>query len=79
MEIRILGPACVNCLKLELLVAQALKETGYGAKIVKIVEDKEILKYRGDPPILLIEGQAVHSGLPLPPIDKIKGFISQKK
>ena len=25
MEIRILGPACVNCLKLELLVAQALK------------------------------------------------------
>jgi hypothetical protein len=79
MEIRILGPACVNCLKLELLVAQALKETGYEAKIVKIVEDKEILKYRGDPPILLIEGQAVHSGLPLLPIDKIKGFISQKK
>ena len=79
MEIRILGPACVNCLKLELLVAQALKETGCEAKIVKIVEDKEILKYRGDPPILLIEGQAVHSGLPLPPIDKIKGFISKKQ
>jgi hypothetical protein len=76
MEIKILGPACINCLKLELLVAQALKETGRDAAIVKIVEDKEISKYRGDPPILLIEGQVVHSGLPLPPLDKIEGFIS---
>ena len=42
MEIKILGPSCVNCLKLELRVAQALKETGCEAKIVKIVEDKEI-------------------------------------
>jgi hypothetical protein len=79
MEIRILGPACINCLKLELLVAQALKETGREAKIVKIVEDKEISKYRGDPPLLLIEDEVVHSGLPLPPMDRIKGFIYQKK
>ena len=75
MEIKILGPACVNCLKLELLVAQALKETGLEAKIVKIVEDREISKYRGNPPILLIEGQVVHAGLPLPSLDEIKGFI----
>jgi len=75
MEIKILGPACINCLKLELLVAQALKDTGREAKIVKIVEDKEILKYRGDPPILLIEGQVVHGGLPLPTLDEIKKFI----
>ena len=75
MEIRILGPACVNCLKLELLVAQALKETGCEATIVKVVEDKEISKYRGDPPILLIEGKVAHSGLPLPPLDEIKKFI----
>ena len=74
MDIRILGPACVNCLKLELLVAQALKETGREATIVKVVEDKEISKY-GDPPILLIEGQVVHNGLPLPPLDEIKKVI----
>jgi hypothetical protein len=75
MEIRILGPACVNCLKLELLVAQALKETGCEAKIMKIVEDKEISKYRGDPPILLIEGKVAQTGLPIPPLDEIKKFI----
>jgi hypothetical protein len=75
MEIRILGPACVNCLKLELLVAKALKDMGLEAKIVKIVEDREIAKFRGDPPILLVEGQMVSAGLPLPSLDEIKGFI----
>jgi hypothetical protein len=75
MEIKILGPACINCLKLELLVAQALKETGREAVITKVIEDREISKFRGEPPILLMEGQVVHVGLPLPPLDEIKKFI----
>lgn len=79
MEIKILGPACINCLKLELLVAQALKETGREATIVKVVEDKEIARFREVPPILLVGGEIVHAGIPLPPLDKIKGFISQKE
>lgn len=77
MHITILGPACVNCLKLELLVAQALKETGREATIVKVVEDKEISRFREVPPILLIGGKIVHAGLPLPPLDVIKKFISE--
>ena len=72
MEIKILGPACINCLKLELLVAQALKEMGLEAEILKIVEDREMSKYRGNPPILLVEGRMVHAGLPLPSLDEIK-------
>jgi hypothetical protein len=75
MDIRILGPACVNCLKLELLVAQALKETGREAVITKVTEDREISKFRGEPPILLLEGQIVHAGLPLPSLDDIKKLI----
>ena len=75
MDIKILGPACINCLRLELLVAQALTEMGLEAEIGKIVEDKEISKYRGDPPILLVEGRMVYAGLPLPSLDEIKGFI----
>ena len=77
MEIRILGPACVNCLKLELWVAQALKETGCEATIVKVVEDKEISRFREVPPILLVGGKIVHAGLPLPSLDEIKRFISE--
>jgi len=77
MEIRILGPACVNCLKLELLVAQAMKEIGREATIVKVVEEKEISRFREVPPILLVEGKIVYAGLPLPSLDEIKSFISQ--
>ncbi|MDI6754592.1 MAG: hypothetical protein QME78_09395 [Thermodesulfobacteriota bacterium] len=28
MKVKILGPGCINCLKLELLAAQAAKELG---------------------------------------------------
>ena len=75
MDIKILGPACINCLKLELLVAQALKETGREAIITKVVENREISKFRGDPPLLLVEGEVVHAGLPLPSLDEIKTLI----
>jgi len=77
MDIKILGPACVNCLRLELLVAQALKETRREAAITKVIEDREILKFRGEPPILLMEGRVVHAGLPLPSLDQIKKLISR--
>ena len=77
MDIKILGPACINCLKLELLVAQALKETERKATIVKVVEDKEISRFREVPPILLVGGKIVHAGLPLPSLDEIKRFISE--
>jgi hypothetical protein len=77
MDIKILGPACINCLKLELLVAQALKETGREAIITKVVENREISKFRGDPPLLLVEGEVVHAGLPLPSFDEIKKLISR--
>jgi hypothetical protein len=76
MEIKILGPSCVNCLKLELSVAQALKEVGHGGKIVKVVEQKEISKFPESPPILLIDGQLVHAGLPLPKMEKIMEWIA---
>jgi hypothetical protein len=76
MEIKILGPSCVNCLKLELSVAEALKELGREGKIVKVAEEKEISKFPESPPILLIEGQVVHAGLPLPKMEKIREWIA---
>ena len=75
MEIKVLGPSCVNCLKLELHVAQALKELGCEAKIVKVAEEKEISKFMESPPILLMDRRLVHAGLPLPTIERIKEWI----
>jgi len=77
MEIKILGPSCVNCLKLELSVAQVLKDLSREAKILKVADIKEISKFRDTPPILLINGQLVHAGLPLPARERIMQWISQ--
>jgi hypothetical protein len=78
MEIKILGPSCVNCLKLELHVAQTLQELGREGKIVKIADEKEISKFSESPPILLIDGQLVHAGLPLPARERIMQWISER-
>jgi hypothetical protein len=78
MEIKVLGPSCVNCLKLELSVAQALKELGREAKIIKVAEEKEIAKFSESPPILLIDGRMVHAGLPLPKTEKIMEWLAQR-
>ena len=78
MEIKILGPSCVNCLKLELSVAQALQELGREGKIVKIADEKEVSKFPETPPILLLDGQLVHAGLPLPARERIIQWISQR-
>jgi len=76
MEIRILGPSCVNCLKLELQVAHALKDLGREAKIGKVTDSKEISKFWETPPILLIDGRIVHAGLPLPKTEEIMEWIA---
>ena len=78
MEIKILGPSCVNCLKLELSVAQALQELGREAKILKVADNKEISKFPETPPILLMDGQLVHAGLPIPARERIMQWISQR-
>jgi len=44
---------------------------------VKVVEDKEISRFREVPPILLVGGKIVHAGLPLPSLDEIKRFVSE--
>ena len=64
MEIKILGPSCANCLKLEVLVMQALTELGVrDARFEKITTPREMERLMtGDPPGLVINSQLVWSG-----------------
>ncbi len=64
MEIKVLGPSCANCLKLEMLVMQTLTELGMDdARVEKIVTPREMERLMtGDPPGLVINGQLVWSG-----------------
>ncbi len=64
MDIKILGPSCANCLRLEMLVMQTLTELGLReARVEKITTPRELERaLTGDPPGLLINGQLVWSG-----------------
>ena len=64
MDIKVLGPSCANCLRLEMLVMQTLDGLGIrDATVKKVAVDREMERYlTGDPPGLVINEQLVWSG-----------------
>ncbi len=75
MEIKVLGPGCANCHKMEALAKTAVKELGIDAKIEKISDIQEIMKYTMSTPGLVVNGKLKHAGKPLPNIEKVKTLI----
>lgn len=75
MEIKVLGPGCANCHRMEELARTAVKELGIEAEIEKVTDIKEIMKYTMSTPGLVINGKLRHSGKPLPTLDKVKELI----
>jgi len=75
MEIKILGPGCANCRKMEELAIRAAREIGIDAKVEKITDIREIMKYSMSTPGLVVNGKLKHSGKPLPGLDKVKELI----
>ncbi len=59
LHIKILGPSRANCLKLEVLAMETLKEMGVrDANIEKVANEREIEQHLiGDPPGLVINDQ----------------------
>jgi small redox-active disulfide protein 2 len=78
MEIKILGPGCANCHKMEELARKAVQELGIEADVEKISDIQEIMKYTMSTPGLVVNGKLKHSGKPLPNIEKIKAFIKEE-
>jgi small redox-active disulfide protein 2 len=75
MEIKVLGPGCANCHKMEELTKTAVKELGIPATIEKISDIQEIMRYTMSTPGLVVNGKLKHSGKPLPSIGKVKELI----
>jgi small redox-active disulfide protein 2 len=76
MEIKVLGPGCTNCYKMEELAKQAVKELGVDAKIEKITDIGQIAMHGIlSTPGLIVNGKIKHSGKPLPSLDKVKELI----
>ncbi|MCE5313047.1 MAG: thioredoxin family protein [Nitrospiraceae bacterium] len=78
MEIKVLGPGCANCHKMEELARKAVAELGIDARIEKVSDIAEIMKYTMSTPGLVVNGRLVHSGKPLPDMEKIKDLIKQE-
>jgi small redox-active disulfide protein 2 len=76
MEIKVLGPGCANCFKMEELAKTAVKELGIEAKIEKITDIAQIAMHGIlSTPGLIVNGKIKHSGKPLPSLDKVKELI----
>ncbi len=78
MQIKILGPGCPNCNKLEETVKKVVSQLGIQAEISHLRDFKEIFKYTQVTPGLLINGRLKHSGFPLPSEDKIRNIIIEE-
>jgi len=75
MEIKVLGPGCANCHTMEQLAKAAVKELGMDARIEKIADIQEIMKYTMSTPGLVINGKLKHAGKPLPSLEKVKELL----
>ena len=78
MEIKVLGPGCANCHAMEQLAKTAVAALGIEARVEKISDIQEIMKYTMSKPGLVVNGRLKHSGKPLPNLDKVKALIKEE-
>ncbi len=77
MEIKVLGPGCANCQKLEKLAGEAMKELGIADPLIKVTDMKEILALGVmSLPALVVDGQVKFSGR-VPSKDEIKKYLQK--
>jgi small redox-active disulfide protein 2 len=75
MQIKVLGPGCLNCKTLEKSVLTALAELGVAASVEKVTDIKKIMEFRVlSTPGLVIDGKVVCSGR-VPRLEEIKAWI----
>ena len=76
MEIKVLGPGCANCHKMEELARQAVKDLGLAVEVVKITDIGDIARHGIlSTPGLIVNGRIKHAGKPLPGLEKVKELI----
>lgn len=79
LEIKVLGPGCAQCDRLEQELVQVLAETGIAAGLEHVRDIKEIGKYGVmGTPALIINGQVKSVGK-VPPKNKLKEWLAEAK
>ncbi len=78
MKIQVLGTGCASCKNLLETTKQAVRDLNVDADIDYVTDMKEIVKYVMSTAGLVIDGQVVHKGKPLPDLDKVKTLIRSR-
>ena len=79
MEIKVLGPGCENCHKMEEMAKTAVKELGLDATVMKITDIGQIAMHGIlSTPGLIVNGKIKYSGKPLPSREKVKEMIESE-
>jgi len=77
MDIKILGPGCINCRKVEELVREAVAETGVAADIEKVSDIKKIAEYGVfGTPAVVVDGKIKSAGK-IPKKQEILGWLGK--
>ena len=77
MNIKVLGPGCINCKTLLENTNKAVAELGVDAEIEYLTSMDDIRKYLMMTPGLVINEKVAHQGKPLPNVEKIKTLIGK--
>ena len=77
MEIKVLGTGCPKCKTLDKLTREVVAQNGIEAKVTKVEDILEIIKYGIlSTPALVVDEKVVVSGR-IPSADEIKQFITK--
>ncbi|GKU23200.1 thioredoxin family protein [Clostridium folliculivorans] len=79
MEIKILGTGCSNCKKLEANAREAVKQLSVEAKITKVEDIKDIMKYGVMRTPAIVINEKVKMFGKVCTVDEIKKYISDEK
>lgn len=72
MVIKVLGPGCFNCQKLEALARKAVDELGLDAEIIKVTDYADIMAYGiMSTPGLVVDEKVKIAGF-VPSLDQVK-------
>jgi small redox-active disulfide protein 2 len=75
MEIKVLGPGCANCNKLEKIVTEAVQELGISDPVQKMSDIQEMLAYGiMSTPALVVDGKVKFAGR-VPGKEEIKKYL----
>ena len=77
MEIKVLGPGCANCNKLEDATRKAVEKAGLDATIEKVSDLQEIMSYGVmSTPALVVDGQLRLAGR-VPSVDDLVSLLKR--